>query len=81
MKQQCLKDTRVFYENNLKFSYAVIQHNLYALGEASRLDWFRNQTFTINGEYQPIFAEVPTYTQMAYSFNLIDYEELINIEA
>jgi hypothetical protein len=59
----------------------LIQFNEYFLKNISRLDWFQQQSFLINEKYSPVFAEVLTYMDMAYSFNLLDVDEMLNHEA
>lgn len=69
----------LFQESNPLHSLA--KYNWHSLQSTSRLDWFRQQTFSINGRLQPVFAEVPTFKGLAYSFNLLDASELFNVEA
>ncbi|KAL7011568.1 hypothetical protein ACKWTF_014327 [Chironomus riparius] len=78
LRQTCADESSILLGN---ISYNLAQFNLDALQESSRLDWFRQQTILINDKFQPVFAEVPTYTQMSYSFNLLDFDQLFNLNS
>lgn len=60
--------------------YSLFKYTLFALQNTSRLDWFQQQNFLLNGRFQPVFAEVLTFKGFVYSFNLLDADELFNLE-
>lgn len=70
----CNLDTDIRQEEGKKL-YDVVKFNLYAQKNLSRVDWFQQQEFLIHDIYQPVFAEIPTFFDMAYTFNMLDFED------
>lgn len=47
---------------------------------ASEVQWFKDQFSIFNGNFQPFFAEVQTQRGMGFSFNLMDFNDLLNVD-
>jgi hypothetical protein len=62
-------------------SYDTLTQTLSVLRNHSKLNWFRDQKFSLNGKYDPVFAEIPTHLGMAYTFNLLDADDLLNFDS
>lgn len=61
-----------FYFYNLRsFKMEIIKN-------ASNLEWFQNQSFSLNGFYHPVFTTMPTASGMGYTFNLMDADKIFN---
>jgi hypothetical protein len=69
--------TSVMYGNDM---YDFRPHLINAIKSLTNATWFRNQKFSINGEFQPIFTTIPTRKGLAYTFNLLDADELFNFD-
>jgi hypothetical protein len=46
----------------------------------SKPEWFLSQNYSVNGKYQPVFAEILTPNGIGYAFNMLDAEEMMNFE-
>ena len=46
----------------------------------SSKNWFTQQFAALNGQFLPKFAEIRTVLSMAFTFNLIDAEKLLNFD-
>ena len=77
--QDCIARPVILDYNETK--YYPARYSLYAFQNVSRSNWFRQQSFSINGNLQPVFAEISTFRGLAYSFNLMDFEDLLNVDA
>ena len=64
-----------------KTSYNTQTQTISMIRNNSKLIWFQDQTFTLNGKYHPVFAEIPTQLGMGYTFNLLDADDLLNFDS
>lgn len=46
----------------------------------SRLEWFQDQIYKLNGLYNLVFTQMPTQSGMGYTFNLLDADEVLNFK-
>lgn len=47
---------------------------------SSKIEWFRNQNFSFNKRFQPVFAEMITQNGMGFTFNLLDADKLMRFD-
>lgn len=60
-------------------SYDIKRFRFDILKESARLDWIQEQSFSLNGQMQPVFAQIPTHIGLGYAFNIMDADELLNL--
>lgn len=75
--QSCTPPTALDFNKSI----TIVPFNSHALQSVSRLEWFQNQEFSIGDKIQPVFAEITTYYGLAYSFNLLDVEDILNLDS
>ena len=64
----------------LKFNFSFVPYVIPVLRENSRVALFRDQFSSLNGKYQPGFAEIRTSRGMGFTFNMIDPDEMFNYD-
>lgn len=77
MRSFCYGDEEIFYDGT---HYDIRPYFRDMLELSSEIRWFKDQFSTFNGNFQPIFSEVQTQHGMGFSFNLMDFNELLNAE-
>lgn len=73
----CTIISSVFYGYD---NYDLRPYFVDAIKANSKVKWFSDQKFSINGHFQPVFAEILTKKGAAFTFNMLDAEKLFNFE-
>lgn len=76
-----ITDLNYVTPRNSEFNFTNYQKNFFREAKGfSRIEWMKNQKGSFGKIFSVPFAEIPTKRGMAFTFNILEFDELMNTQ-